>query len=175
MLFPPSFVGFTKSVAPNFFPHASLASFTSTTMIFPAPFFTHPGRPIIQRIRHRRLRRYAFLDACSNNCCTIACRNTTAKQACTVHGCFGSDGYNRYVCNHGVLREGGGPHEMKQFLALALESRCTVRHYSFALCSPDLAAKICLARLAEFAFTALGRAKGEMISKPPGLGSGDTY
>lgn len=64
---------------------------------------------------------------------------------------------------------------MEQFLALALESRCTVRHNSFALCSPDLAAEIGLARLAEFAFTAFGCARGPMISNTPGLGSGDTY
>ena len=43
---------------------------------------------------------------------------------------------------------------MEQFLALALKSRCTVGHYSFALCRPDLAAEICLARLAKFAFAA---------------------
>ena len=49
---------------------------------------------------------------------------------------------------------------MEQFLAIALESRCTVRHYSFALCGPDLAAEVCLARLAKFAFTAFGCAGG---------------
>ena len=49
---------------------------------------------------------------------------------------------------------------MEQFLALALESRCTVRHYPFALCGPDLPAEVCLARLAKFAFTAFGCAGG---------------
>ncbi len=62
---------------------------------------------------------------------------------------------------------------MEQFLALALESRCTVRHYSFALGSPDLAAEICFARLAKFAFAAFGCAEGQMISNAPSFASGD--
>jgi hypothetical protein len=42
MLWEPSLVGLTKSVAPNFFDHSSLESFTSTTMILPALFLTAP-------------------------------------------------------------------------------------------------------------------------------------
>ncbi len=61
---------------------------------------------------------------------------------------------------------------MEQFLALAFESRCTVRHYAFALRSPDLAAEICLARLAKFAFAAFGCAIGQIISNAPRLSSG---
>ena len=63
---------------------------------------------------------------------------------------------------------------MEQFLALTLESRGTVRHYSFALCSPDFAAEICFARLAKFAFTTFGCAEGQMISNAPRLSSGDS-
>ena len=62
---------------------------------------------------------------------------------------------------------------MEQFLALTLESRGTVRHYSFALCSPDLAAEICFAGPAEFAFAAFGCADGQMISNALRLGLGD--
>ena len=64
---------------------------------------------------------------------------------------------------------------MEQFLALALESRCTVRHYSFALCSSDPAAEICFTRLAKFALAAFGCAEGEMISNASTLSLGDPY
>ena len=64
---------------------------------------------------------------------------------------------------------------MEQFLALALESRGTVRHYSFALCRPDLAAEVCFARLAKFALAAFGGAEGRMISNAQRLNSGNPY
>ena len=43
---------------------------------------------------------------------------------------------------------------MQQILALALESRCSVRHHAFSLRSSNLTAEIRLARLAELAFFA---------------------
>jgi len=45
---------------------------------------------------------------------------------------------------------------MEKFLALALEAYSTVGHLALALCCPDLAAKVGLSRLAEFAFTTFG-------------------
>lgn len=47
---------------------------------------------------------------------------------------------------------------MKQVLAFALKSRGSVGHHSLALRGSDLAAEIGLARFAELAFLALGRA-----------------
>lgn len=44
---------------------------------------------------------------------------------------------------------------MEEVFALALESRRPVGHDAFTLRCSDLAAEICLARLAELAFSAL--------------------
>ena len=46
---------------------------------------------------------------------------------------------------------------MQQLFALAFEPRRPVRHHAFTLCGANLAAEVCLARCAEFAFAAFGR------------------
>ena len=48
----------------------------------------------------------------SHDCGTVTGCDTAAEQAGTVHWRFGSDGYNGYVGNYGVLGESGGAHEM---------------------------------------------------------------
>ena len=48
----------------------------------------------------------------SHYCGPVPGGDTAAEQAGAVHGCFGSNGYDGYVGNDGVLGEGRGAHEM---------------------------------------------------------------
>ena len=98
------------------------------------------------------------LLACCNSCGAIAGGDTAAKQARAVHGRVLRDCYARDVGHNGILGEGGGAHKVQDILALGLEARCSVGHYAFALRGADLTAEVGLARLAEFAFAALGSA-----------------
>lgn len=68
------------------------------------------------------------------------------------------------VGDDGVLREGGGAHEVKQILALALESRGTIGHQTLTLSGSDLAAEVGLSGLTELALLAFGGAVREYVS-----------
>lgn len=101
----------------------------------------------------------ALLDtslAGSDDCCTVTGGDTAAEQASTVHGSLLSDLDNGDVGDDSVLREGGGAHEVKEVLALALEARGAIRHDTLALGCADLATEVGLARLAELALLAFG-------------------
>jgi len=67
------------------------------------------------------------------------------------------------VGDDGVLREGGGAHEVKQILALALESRGTIGHQTLTLSGSDLAAEVGLSGLTELALLAFGGVKGNDV------------
>lgn len=62
------------------------------------------------------------------------------------------------IGDDGVLGEGGSAHEVKQILALALESRGAVGHQTLALGGSDLTAKVGLSGLTELALLAFGGA-----------------
>jgi hypothetical protein len=66
------------------------------------------------------------------------------------------NGNDRDIGDDGVLGEGGSTHEVKQILALALESRGAVGHQTLTLCGSDLTAKVGLSGLAELALLAFG-------------------
>jgi len=89
----------------------------------------------------------------------ITGRDTAAKQAGAIHGCFFSDGDDGDVGDDGVLREGRCAHEVEEVLAPAFEARGAIGHETFTLGSPDLAAEIGLSRLAELALLAFGCAE----------------
>jgi hypothetical protein len=86
----------------------------------------------------------------------VARGDAAAKQACAVHGRLFRDGDDGDVGDDGVLREGGGAHEVQQVFTLALEARGAVGHDALSLCGADLAAEVGLAGLAELAFLAFG-------------------
>lgn len=90
----------------------------------------------------------------------VARGDAAAQQAGAVHGGFGRDGDDGDVGHDGVLREGGGAHEVQQVFAFAFEARGAIRHDAFALGGADFAAEVGFAGAAEFAFAAFGRAGG---------------
>ena len=95
----------------------------------------------------------------SNDSSTVTGGDTTAEQASAVHGGLVGDLDDRDVGNDSVLRESRSAHEVEEVLALALETRGSVRHDTLALGGSDLATEVGLARLAELALLALGCAE----------------
>ena len=91
-----------------------------------------------------------------HDCGAVACRDAAAEQASAVHGRFVRDRDDGDVGHDGVLREGGGAHEVQEVLAAGFEARGAVWHHAFALGGADLAAEVGLAGFAEFAFAAFG-------------------
>ena len=79
---------------------------------------------------------------------------TAAEKACPVHGGIGLDGDDGDIGDDSILGEGGRSHKVQQVLALALEPGGAVGHDTLTLRGADLAAQVCLARLAELAFLA---------------------
>lgn len=84
--------------------------------------------------------------------------NSATEQTGPVHGCLVGDSHNADVSHHGVLGEGTRAHEVQEVLALGSKTRSAIRHDAAALGDADLAAKIGLARLAEFTFATFGDA-----------------
>lgn len=99
-----------------------------------------------------------FLNLGGNNGGTVTGGDTTAEQAGSVSGGLGSDGNDRDIGNDGVLREGGGTHEVQDVLSTGPEAGGAIGHDTATLGSPDLTAKVGLSRLAELALAALGSA-----------------
>jgi hypothetical protein len=89
---------------------------------------------------------------------TVTGGDTTAKQACAVHGSIRGDSDDGDVGHNGVLGEGRAAHEVEEILALALEARGAVRHHTLTLGRADGTAEVGLAGLAELALLALGGA-----------------
>ena len=109
----------------------------------------------------------ALLDTAfsgSDDGSTVAGCDTTAEQACAVHGCLFSNGDDGDVGDDGVLGESGGAHEVQEVLALAFEARGAVGHDAAALGGADLAAEVRLSRFAELAFAELGGAGGVLVN-----------
>ena len=92
---------------------------------------------------------------------TVASGDTAAEKACAVHGSLVGDGDDGDVGDNGVLRESRAAHEVQEILALALEARGTVGHYTLALCRANGTAEVGLARLAELALLTLSGAVRE--------------
>lgn len=109
--------------------------------------------------------------ACGDDGGAVPGRDAAAEEAGAVHGGLVGDGDDGDVGYDGVLREGGGAHEVEQVFAFAFEARGTVGHDAFALGGADLAAEIRLAGFAEFAFAAFGCAVSVsqllLVVKPP--------
>lgn len=95
---------------------------------------------------------------------TVTGGDTAAKQAGSVHRSIVLNGNDGDVGNDSVLGEGGAAHEVKQVLALGLESRGAVGHQTLALGGANLAAEVGLSGLAELALLAFGCAVGDRIS-----------
>lgn len=101
----------------------------------------------------------ALLDLGGHNSGTVTGGDTTAEQAGAVSRGLGSDSNDRDIGNDGVLREGGGTHEVQDILSTGLEAGGAIGENTTTLGSPDLTAKVGLSRLAELALAALGSAK----------------
>lgn len=100
----------------------------------------------------------AFLDLGGHDGGAVTGGDTAAQQTGSVGGDLGSHRDDRDVGHDGVLREGGGTHEVEDVLAARLEAGGAVRHDTLTLGGTDLAAEVGLARLAELALAALGGA-----------------
>ena len=100
----------------------------------------------------------ALLDLGSHDSSTVTGGDTAAEQTGPIGGDLRSDSDDRDIGNDGVLREGGGTHEVQEVLAAGLEAGSAIRHDTLTLGSTDLTAEVSLARLAELAFTAFGGA-----------------
>ena len=113
----------------------------------------------------------ALLNTSSDNSGTVPGGDTAAQQARSVRRDLGSNSDNGDVGYNGVLREGGGTHEVEDVLSTSLEARSTVRHHALTLGGTDLSAEVGLSRLAELAFPAFGGVQGYDVV--PGLDRGD--
>jgi hypothetical protein len=150
MLWLPSFVGLTKSVAPN----DDLSSLVLGRSL-------DDGETDAASTKDSNVG--ALLDSAlsgSDDGGSVTGGDTAAEQASAVHGCLRGDGDDRDVCYDSVLRECGCTHEMEEVFALALETRSAVGHNTLALSCANLAAQVGLARLAELALLAFWCTRG---------------
>ena len=114
----------------------------------------------------------ALLDVGGDGGGTVAGGDTAAEQAGAVHGGLLLHSDDRDVGDDGVLREGGGAHEVQDVLAAGAEAGGAVGHHTLTLRGADLAAEVGLAGLAELALLALGGIESDdMVA---GLHVGDT-
>ena len=105
----------------------------------------------------------ALLDTGSHDGRTVPGGDAATQQTRTVGGDLGGDGDHGDVGDDGVLREGGGAHEVQKVLAADLETRGTIGHDTLTLGGTDLPAEVGLAGLAELALAALGGVQGDDI------------
>jgi hypothetical protein len=113
----------------------------------------------------------AGLDVGGDGSSTVTGGDTAAEKAGSVHRSIVLDGNDGDIGDDGVLGEGGSAHEVKQILALALESRGAIGHQTLTLGGSDLTAKVGLSGLAELALLTFGGVESDDVVT--GLDVGD--